>query len=773
MTKEEYTSNANSKINNGFHQNITGWLFDIYSINNKIILWIKDADRKTYRIEKEWSPSLYVTSNNQAKLERILSNTIIKPLVKRFSLVHRFEKASDLRKSRVLKITVKNSQSLVTVAKKIEQSEPYGIYRLYNVDIPPEQTYLYENDLFVLGKYKIDCNNKWIALDKIHDTDYNLPKFSKVMLQVNAIKPTTNSNNQAKKKRLAQFSDKIESIQINEIIIQLDSEKKMIQKCIKIIQRIDPDLIITQKGDSWDFPYLIHRAQVNEISEKLVLGREKNVPSLPQKKTGNSFFAYGQIYYKPTAVKTLGRIHIDTSNCFFYEHEQSNENEQGLFEIARTCRLPLQTASRASIGKCMSSVQFYNATKRKLLIPWKPVVAEQFKSRMDLLIGDRGGLILEPKIGLYENVAELDFASLFGNIMLKKNISAETINCKCCCDLDSKIIVPELDYYICKREGIVPQSISILLEKRQKYTDLIDSFDVTKRDSEILLETYKARKAALKWILVTSFGYLGFNNAKFGRIDAHMAVCSFARQLLLQSIKIAETNHFQVLHGIVDSLWLYKKDATRNDYQKLQESIEQETGFGMSLDIYNWIVFLPSKQNKIIPVPNRYFGAKTDGSIKIRGIESRRRDTPEFFKKCQIEILQVFSSCKTIAELKMAISEAKLIQNRHKKELFQYEVPLEQLVFTNKITRSTGTYTSKTIQADAVNQLKWEGEQEIAQGQKIRYIINDYSRKKSKRVTPIELTKQQDNEKNPIKYDARRYAELLDECCKSIIEPII
>ena len=140
----------------------------------------------------------------------------------------------------------------------------------------------------------------------------------------------------------------------------------------------------------------------------------------------------------------------------------------------------------------MSSVQFYNAIKRELLIPWKPATTDNFKSRMDLLIGDRGGLILEPKIGLYENVAELDFASLFGDIMLKKNISSETINCECCCnDMDSKRIVPDLGYHICKRKGIVPQSIYILLEKRQKYTELIEKT----HNNNDTLQTYKARKA--------------------------------------------------------------------------------------------------------------------------------------------------------------------------------------------------------------------------------------------------------------------------------------
>lgn len=748
---------------------ITGWLFDICCIQDKIILWIKDTKGNNHRIEKKWTPSLYVASDSLAKLERVLHSTMIKPHIKNFSWVKRFEKVSNLTKSQVLKITVKDSSNLVTVARTIEQSEPYGIYRLYNVDVPPEQTYLYENNLFVLGKYKISLatNDKWTSLNGIHDTDYDLPEFSKIILKVNAVKTIS-------QKRLPQFSDKIESIQIKDnITIKSNSEKKTILELTKIIQKIDPDLIITQKGDSWDLPYLAYRAQINDISEKLVLGREKNVPVLSPKRAGTSFFAYGQIYYKPTAAKLLGRIHIDASNCFFYEHEQSHENEQGLFEIARTCRLPLHTASRASIGKCMSSVQFYNATKRGLLIPWKPATAEKFKSRMDLLIGDRGGLILEPKFGLYENVAELDFASLFGNIMLKKNVSAETINCTCC--LDSKDTVPELDYHICKREGIVPQSIRILLEKRQRYTDLLDhNNNVKTSKNKKQLETYKARKAALKWILVTSFGYLGFNNAKFGKIDAHMAVCAFARQILMQTIKIAEQNDFQVLHGIVDSLWLYKENTTKKDYQKLQKHIQQETGFDMSLDIYNWIVFLPSKQNEMIPVPNRYFGTQKNGSLKIRGIESRRHDTPKFFKKCQLDILQLFSSCKTIEDLKMAISEAKSIQKKYEDQLFGYDVPLEDLVFTNRVTKSTGSYTSNTIQADAVNQLKWEGQHEIVHGQKIRYVIDDYySRKKSKRVIPIELAKINDGNKNTTrKYDARRYSELLDECCKSVIEPL-
>ena len=93
--------------------------------------------------------------------------------------------------------------------------------------------------------------------------------------------------------------------------------------------------------------------------------------------------------------------------------------------------------------------------------------------------------------------------------------------------------------------------------------------------------------------------------------------------------------------------------------------------------------------------------------------------------------------------------------------LFRHELPVEDLAFTNRVTRGTGQHKSHTIQADALNQLKWEGRQ-IEPGQKIRYVVNDYARKISHRVVPIEFAK---------KYDAKKYSELLDQCCKSILEP--
>jgi DNA polymerase-2 len=193
---------------------ICGYLFDIYPLNDKIILWIKN--KKTYRLEKQWTPSLYVASNTRYKLNQLTKIPKIISLIKKYEWVNKTEKVSDLKESKVLKLTVKTSSNLKLLGKTIEELDRFGIYRLYNVDIPPAQSFMYENDLFPLGKYKI--SDTWISQSDILETDYTLPSFRKINFKVNPVAI----------KKIPQFTDKIKSIEINDVILESDSEKQII-----------------------------------------------------------------------------------------------------------------------------------------------------------------------------------------------------------------------------------------------------------------------------------------------------------------------------------------------------------------------------------------------------------------------------------------------------------------------------------------------------------------------------------------------------------------
>ncbi len=69
-------------------------------------------------------------------------------------------------------------------------------------------------------------------------------------------------------------------------------------------------------------------------------------------------------------------------------------------------------------------------------------------------------------------------------------------------------------------------------------------------------QTCKAHATAHKWLLVTCFGYLGYKNARFGRIEAHQAVTAYGREALLQAKEAAEDLGYTVLHMYVDGLWV-------------------------------------------------------------------------------------------------------------------------------------------------------------------------------------------------------------------------
>lgn len=739
----------------------SGWLFDAYARNDKMVFWIRQNNGETIKLEDEWCHPIYVAADDSLLFKQILESEVIAKYIANSQIVSKYENLTDSRESAVLQLRLKDSNSATNVASIIEKKFSFGKIRLYNVDVLPAQTYFYEHGIFPTCYCNITTKEHrldWQLRDNVWATDYELPQFNNVHIKVFP---------KVAQGIIPRYTDKIDHIELQKyldnekILINGDSESEIFYKLMNQMTKIDADFVLTDDGDSFTFPYLIERANINGI--KLELGREKDdIGLVKPTKEGTSYFSYGKIFFKPSTVRLPGRIHIDTNNSFI----MAESGLQGLYELARICRMPFHTASRASIGKCMSSLQFYTADKKNVLIPWKPTLAEHVKSLEELLIADRGGMILEPRVGVHENVAELDFVSLYPSIMEKKNISAETVFCECC--PDSKLRVPGLDnYYRCeKRKGLVPTALEILLSKRKIYKKMKNSTN----DNE-LKEIYDARQTAIKWVLVTSFGYLGFNNAKFGRIDAHIAVCAFDRKILIDTIRTAEELGFQVLHAIVDSIWVQKTnnktDVEIDSYERLKKAIENKTGFNISFEgMYKWVAFVPSKSNNVVGVPNRYFGVFEDGKLKLRGIEARRHDTPVFFSNYQQLILNVLSEADNISEVKAILPRVKAIFELHLKLLKERKVSLSDLVFTKRISKNYDEYENRdTVENNSILSLS-KGGKSLRAGEILKYIITDYYRKNSrKRSIPIELANSQ------TKYDIKRYCEILQEVTDTVTKP--
>jgi len=796
-------------MDNPIITNNGGWLFDIYHLKDKIVLWIKEKDGNgnIKRLEYPWSPSIYVASDTKTELTSLTTNSQISHFIKEFEFEYKFEYPSPNQiKQEVLRLTVKDSSQIINLAKSIEKlCKRFGQYRLYNVDVTPEQIFLYEKDIYPLGLYysvkakkNIETDDKYFNLicddkDNIDSFDYIIPNFKFLSFDIISEKKSIINNNFDDKILTIKVTSFDKDIQIQEkFLVSEDTELETILEFSYEVNRLDPDIILTTGGDQYLFPHLFHRAKENKIETQLLinLNRELNQDFLNSKNRSllrsdntssnlnqssgtslsHSYISYGKVYFKPRPFFLYGRIHIDTNTSFIYK----DNGLDGLAEISRICRIPLQLASRSTIGKCLSSLYFYNALKNDVLIPWKPITSEIFKSFSDLLKVDKGGFVFESKPGAYDKVAEYDFVSLYPNIMFNKNVSSETINCECCkTESDNKI--PELEnlYHVCKKKlGIVPLSLKTILDRRLEYKKRKNNCDFN--GDNTLRNCYDNRQSALKWILVTSFGYLGFSNSKFGRIDAHIVVCAFARDILLKTSKVAENHGFETLHGIVDSIWIRERiknteiDSSKDEhlYENLKKDIEEQTGFSISFEgIYKWIVFDSSKTNAELPALNRYFGVFENGTIKARGIETRRHDTPSLFVKFQDELLQTMSTFNSIDELRQSLPILEQIYNKYRNLILSRKVSYSDLVFTKRISKNSDEYTDrKTIENCVIKILSNHGRSLYA-GEDIKYIItNFYSKNFLDRALPIELIAN-----NNYNYDCKRYCELLDGIYHSVI----
>src|SRR5207245_1080090 len=345
-------------------------------------------------------------------------------------------------------------------------------------------------------------------------------------------------------------------------------------------------------------------------------------------------------------------------------------------------------------------------------------------------------------------------------IMMDQNLSGETV--KCTCGPNSLRRVPELDYNICDRwQGIVPLSLEILLERRLQYKQL-------KKDEkdELKRQKYDARQSALKWILVCSFGYLGFKNARFGKIDAHIATCAFSRIFLDRAVAIAQARGFKLVHGIVDSMWLTKAGATAADYEDLCATIRKALKLPLSFEgQYKWIVFLNSKTDPQAPVLNQYDGIFQDRTLKVRGIDVRRHDTPKIVENCQTRMLAILKEAGNSREFQALIPQVLNTLKEYASKLRSGMVPIEELIITKNLSKMPNEYTHRVPQAIAAQCLIDEGGT-VHAGQQVSYVLTiDTSTIPESQALPPELAD------DDTVYDPERYVDLLVSSTANLLLP--
>jgi DNA polymerase elongation subunit (family B) len=714
-------------------------------------VWVVSESGERIRLVDEFRPKIYV-SGKMTDVEGLSTRLVTGRSIAASRFVDKYAHARDVAKSRVLEVEVKDCRSIPFMVRDVLEMGRYLRFQVHNCDLQSTQAYLYDRDVFPLAFVEVAVERqtlRYSLLDAVESVEYRLPGLRVMRVHVEI----------ARKRKLASLTDPIKEVVVSQgekrQVIDSSDERTTLLRFVKTVGRLDPDIVVTRGGDALVFPYLVQRAVVNGVLDQLVLSRDA-VPLVGGLRRGKTFFSYGRTYYRAPTRRLYGRVHIDENNTFIL----AECGLDGLFEIARTCRVPLHLASRSSIGSSMASLQFYQAIKDEVLIPRNKGVPEVFKSAYELLVGDRGGFVYEPRMGIHDWVGEVDFASMYPSLMAKNNISAETVLCTCC--PDSHVRVPDLGYHFCERRvGVVPKVLRLVIAKRLQYKRLRSGTS----DPE-LRRVYDGRQGALKWILVTCFGYLGYRNAKFGTVDGHMGVCAFGRDVFLKAARLAERHGFDVVHGIVDSLWLKKEGAAAEDYVRLCRETGDAVGVPLSFEgRYKWIVFVPSRMHPNVAVLNRYYGVKENGEVKVRGLEVRRRDTPKLVYDMQLEMIKALAAADDSKAVVEKLPDALKVVREYRRRLIEGDVPVWDLIVTRHLSKDLDEYTQRVSQVIAAEQLLKEGAQ-VAAGNNVSFLFTSAENKRyERRVKAKELIEEGTNS------DVRKYLLILYAAAANLLSP--
>ncbi len=766
-------------------EKFNGWLLDVSTYSNGVILWVKTVkEQNVVKIFHDFYPEFFAvpkqhTGKDFKRLKQILNSH---QNVSDVRICEKYVKLEDHKKTKIFGVSVKKPSFFKKTIKEIDK---IGLFTLYNTDLPLSQMFFYVNDLFPMSycNFTVGIESKTkrlmqlISLELMDDNEelfYNLPPLKAVWLEIKVrqrgIRPYYNDILQYAEVSVVENDEnnvpRADGYRKQKFLIDEADEAETLKRISKVIEKLDPDIILTHNGDEFLFPYLAARASVNRVSRDLYFSRNRTpLRSCLFDLSGSSdhYMSYGIIFRRSkTQVYFTGRFHLDTAT--YASLHFSEGNIPGVIEVARISRVPMQRLCRITIGGALQSIQFYNAYKLDHLIPPFKKSPEGFRSGMELIKNDRGGHIFEPLIGVFDQVVELDFSSMYPSLMSKYNISSETINCKCCKDDGMGIKVPGLNFHICtKRQGIISKSISLPLRKRLEYKEYNKTHDDLR---------YKFTDIALKWVLVVSFGYLGFKNARFGKIEAHQTVCAFAREFLMRAAEIAEQYGCRIIHGIVDSIWLKDtKNRASREFdeitQKIAGEISDTTNIPMNWEgRYNVITFLPSRAEPDVPALSHYWGIKSNGELKVRGIEVRRRDIPKIVKDAQYAFIDIFQGAKTVEEFIARIPKAKEKLFEYVERTYSGKLSRDDLTIRQRISRKPNQYKVNSFQAVAARQLERSGVIASA-GKNVRYIILNADADPDFPEKKVILSDLYDEKKH--EYDRKKYVELLKRAFENIL----
>ncbi len=423
--------------------------------------------------------------------------------------------------------------------------------------------------------------------------------------------------------------------------------------------------------------------------------------------------------------------------------------------LMRISKLGLEDVVRTTVSVWIKNMFYWEHRRRGALIPRSEDILRLKGKRVTeaIIKGKKyaGAIVIDPPQGVFFNVVVLDFASLYPSIIMRWNLSYETVDppenvCKNVVDIiDEK---GRAIHKVCMdRPGITAQLVGLLRDFRVR---IYKKKAKDKSLPEAARSWYDVVQRAMKVYINASYGVFGAETFPLYAPSVSESVTALGRRTILSSIKKAEELGLRVLYGDTDSLFIWNPDEKA--LEELRRWVLENFGLELEVDkVYRFVAFALKKN---------YIGVTPDGAVVVKGMVGKKRNTPDFIKKLFAEIVNEIASIEDPEDAFRVIESirAKLTDAYLK---LKYKVlTLDEVAFKVGLTKPLSEYKRNTPQhVKAALQLKHYGI-EVMPGDIIVFV-----KVKSKDgVKPIQLAK-------VVEIDPQKYLEAMKSVLEQLFTP--
>ena len=346
-----------------------------------------------------------------------------------------------------------------------------------------------------------------------------------------------------------------------------------------------------------------------------------------------------------------------------------------------------------------------------------------------------GGLVLEPKKGLYDSfILLLDFNSLYPSLIQEYNLCFTTVDQWAryhqgqvpAQGEDGAENLPPLPENTSEK-GVLPRVIKSLVDRRRVVKKMMKSESSEDKRSELDI-----RQMALKLTANSMYGCLGFSNSRFFAQPIAAMVTSMGRQTLQKTVEIAQsTLGLDVIYGDTDSIMINTRisdTSALRTVRELGEQVKKEVNklyktLELEIDgVFKSMLLLKKKKYAAVTVEEGKNG-ELILNREEKGLDLVRRDWCIQSKDSGRFILDRILSDEDKDNVVSSIfSHLEDLANKMRSG----ELPLEKYVITKGLSKHPNDYPDGKSQPHVhVAKMMIKNNQRLTVGDHIPYIITE------------------------------------------------